>query len=107
VEGSRRTIAAGVGALTGEAAVVEAYRDAMRIWRELELFFPLALCQLDFVTLAGGDEPDAAAAAAEARQIFERLRARPFLARLDRAMAAGRERVTRGTPAGAEVATPR
>ena len=49
--------------------------------------FEQACTGLDFVLLVGPDEPSARAAADDARVIFERIRARPFLDRLDAAMA--------------------
>jgi hypothetical protein len=62
---------------------IASYLDAARAWRELEVPFGLALSQLDFATLVGEKSPDARPAAEEARAIFERLDAKPFLARLD------------------------
>jgi hypothetical protein len=79
---------AGIAALTGQAdEAAGGYRDAIRQWRNLEAWFELALCQLDFVRFVGGASPDVAAAAAEAREIFTRLGAPAFLQRLEEAVA--------------------
>ena len=63
-----------------------AYRDAMRQWRDIEAWFDLAMCELDFVRFVGGESPDIEAAAGEARDIFSRLGATSFLRRLDEAV---------------------
>jgi class 3 adenylate cyclase/tetratricopeptide (TPR) repeat protein len=92
VNANVRGIAAGVQAASGnleEAAV--AYRDAMRQWRDMEAWFDLALCELDFVRFVGGENPDVMAAADEARTIFTRLGAPGFLRRLNESV---------GLPAG-------
>jgi len=87
---SRRTVEAGLLALgerMDEAA--RSFREAAEGWRELGTVFDLALCRLDFVILAGPGHPETPAAAEEAREILTRLRAKPFLERLEAAMAAG------------------
>jgi hypothetical protein len=62
------------------------FRDAMRQWRELECWFDLALCELDFVNFVGGESPDVESAANEARAIFTRLGSPALLQRLDEAV---------------------
>ena len=59
---------------------------AARLLREIEFPFELAVVLLDHAEwLAGeGRVEEAAPLAAEAREIFERLRATPYLERLDR-----------------------
>ncbi len=87
INANLRGVDAGVAALTGqpeEAAV--AYRDAMRQWRDLECWFDLALCELDFVRFVGGESPDIMAAAEEARGVFTRLGASGFLRCLNEAV---------------------
>ncbi|MEX0625072.1 MAG: hypothetical protein WD402_00835, partial [Chloroflexota bacterium] len=87
IHASTRAIDGGIAALSGnleEAAV--AFRDAMRQWRDLECWFDLALCELDFVKFVEGESPDTEAAASEARSIFTRLGAPAFLRRLDEAV---------------------
>ena len=80
---------AGLAALEGRPDEAAAgYRDAFRRYRELGVEFYQAGSILDMVTLLGAATPEAAAAAAEARGIFERVRARPYLAWLDAALAA-------------------
>jgi class 3 adenylate cyclase/tetratricopeptide (TPR) repeat protein len=65
------------------------FHDALGRLRDLGFEFELARIALDMVILLGPAEPDAQAAAEEARPIFERLRARPYLAKLDQALSAG------------------
>jgi predicted ATPase len=87
IHAGARTIEAGLAAVTGnreEAA--SAYRDAMRQWRELECWFDLALCELDYVKFVGGENPDAKAAAEEAQGIFARLGSPAFVRRLNDAV---------------------
>jgi class 3 adenylate cyclase/tetratricopeptide (TPR) repeat protein len=87
VNASLRGIEAGVDALTGKPEdAANAYRDAMRQFRDLEAWYDLAMCQLDFVRLVGGESPDVKAAADEARAIFTRLGAPGLLRRLNEAV---------------------
>ncbi|MGZ6255854.1 MAG: AAA family ATPase [Candidatus Limnocylindria bacterium] len=87
INASLRTIDAGVAAATGHADEAgAAYRDAIRQWRDLQAWFDLALCELDFVRFVGGENPDIEAAATEARSIFTRLGAPTFLRRLNEAV---------------------
>ena len=82
-----RGIDGGLAAAAGrkdEAAT--AYRDAIRQWRDLQCWFDVALCELDFVRFVGGESPEVEAAASEARSIFTRLGAPTFLRRLDEAV---------------------
>ena len=82
-----RSMDAGVAALQGQPEeAATAYRDTIRRWRDLECWFDMALCQLDFVRFVGGESPDIEAAASEARTIFTRLGAAAFLKRLDEAV---------------------
>ncbi|MET0836371.1 MAG: AAA family ATPase, partial [Thermoleophilaceae bacterium] len=74
-------------ALQGDAAVAEAgFSVAAEICREEDVPFELARVLLDHAEwLAGeGRADEAAPLAAEAREVFERLRATPYLERLDR-----------------------
>jgi class 3 adenylate cyclase/tetratricopeptide (TPR) repeat protein len=87
VNASQRSIDGGVAAITGRTDdAIAAYRDAMRQWRDLECWWDLALCELDFVRFVGGESPDIKAAADEARSIFTRLGAPAFLRRLNEAV---------------------
>jgi class 3 adenylate cyclase/tetratricopeptide (TPR) repeat protein len=73
------------------------FHDALGRFRDLGFEFQLARTALDMVLLLGPDEPEAQtvepaaqAAVEEARRIFEQLRARPYVAKLDQALSAGR-----------------
>jgi class 3 adenylate cyclase/tetratricopeptide (TPR) repeat protein len=71
----------------GDGDTAEAgFSTAARIFREIEYSFDLAVVLLEHAEwLAGeGRIDDAEPLAAEAREIFERLRAAPYLERLDR-----------------------
>ena len=85
VDTMRQTLHAGLLALEGRTdEAVEGYVAAARRWRELEVWFELALSQFDFAATIGTKQADANAAADEARQIFTRLGATPMLARLEK-----------------------
>ena len=85
VAAARLTAEAGLAALEGRGEeAAETYRSAIEAWRALECTLGLALCELDLVLLLGPDYPHATAAK-EARDIFTRLGAKPFLDRLNRA----------------------
>jgi len=88
---AHREIQAGLAALAGRTSeAVAGYREALSRWHDAGTLFLEALCALTFVRLIGSEDPDARAAAEEARVILEHLRARPLLDRLDAAMT-GRE----------------
>jgi len=83
-------IEAGVAALEGRMEdATGGYRDAQRRWRDQSARFELALSELDFIRLVGGERPEVDAAAAEAREIFTQLGSTPFLERLDEVMGLG------------------
>ncbi len=84
----RLNLGAGLAALEGDTqGALAGYRDAVRRYRDLDLPLHLGFCLLDFGTLLGWDVREAAAAAEEARAIFERLGSPPLLARLDAGLA--------------------
>ncbi len=84
---SQIAIHAGIAALEGRSDEAAAgYGEALKHYRALGLDFELAGAALDWVLLLGPGTPEARAAADEARAIFERLGARPYLERLDAAM---------------------
>jgi hypothetical protein len=86
------TISAGLAALEGRTAEsLSLYREALRGWEDLGLPWDRALCAIDMATLLDPREPEVAAAAASARQVLEELGARPFLERLEAALARPRE----------------
>jgi class 3 adenylate cyclase/tetratricopeptide (TPR) repeat protein len=95
-----QTLAAGLAGLEGRTAeAVAGYRAAVRAWREMGVAFEEALTGVDMVTALGPDDSDPAIVSST-RQILERLGARPYLERLERAL--GRE----DRPAAAQVGAP-
>jgi hypothetical protein len=76
-----------LAALDGRRAdALAGFTDAVRRWRDLGFEFEAAVCALNFVTTIGGSEPEVRAAAEDARAVFERLGAQPFMKRLDAAV---------------------
>jgi predicted ATPase len=74
---------AGVAALEGQLPEATArYREAIRRYGDLGLAYERARTTTTAVTLVGVTDPEIAAAADEARALFERLGARPWLALL-------------------------
>jgi hypothetical protein len=67
------------------------FRDALKRFRELGQLFLVADAGLEFVLAIGPSDPEARAAGEEAREIFARLGARPWVERAE-ALLAGRER---------------
>jgi hypothetical protein len=85
----QRRASSGMLALEGRSEEsVSAYSDAAACWRDLGVFFDLALCRLDFVTLLA-DHPEAVSAAREAKEILTPLGAEPFVICLEAALADG------------------
>jgi hypothetical protein len=62
------------------------FREALGGLRDSGFEFELARVALDMVMLLGPAEPEILSAAEEARSIFERLGARPYLKKLDAAL---------------------
>jgi hypothetical protein len=88
VEADRTTIRGGLAALDGRAADARSlYREALLAWRDLGLAWDEALCGLDMALFLDPSEPEVQAATASAREILVRLEARPFIARLEAALA--------------------
>jgi tetratricopeptide (TPR) repeat protein len=84
VVNSRRTLEAGLAAKEGrESDAVARYEEAVREWRDLGTPFDLALCHLDRLTVLGPAAPGSDGATREAREIFARLGAVPFIERLN------------------------
>jgi hypothetical protein len=73
-----------VAALEGrsEDAAID-YGEAIRHWREGGYDFEAASAALDFAWAVGPEVPEARAAAERARAVFERVRAKVYLDRLD------------------------
>ncbi|HVA86920.1 MAG TPA: hypothetical protein VNF73_11475 [Candidatus Saccharimonadales bacterium] len=86
--GANRTVAwAGIAALEGRRdEALAGFRDACRRYRELGADFPFAWIVLDALILLGPEEPAIRDQADEARAIFERVRAVPYLEWLDAAL---------------------
>ncbi len=100
---------AGIAALEGRRdEAIAGYRGALKGYREIGYDFQVARVELDMLMLLGPDLPEARAAAEEARAIFERVGARPYLERLDAtigdARTAGSAAPTVSTGAAAELA---
>ncbi len=103
------TMHAGLAALEGRHDDARAtYAKAQREFRDLGLIVPLAMCQLDLVIVGAMEPAERQRAADEARATFERLGMRPFLERLERALATPPVRATDRTShaADAEVGRP-
>jgi len=84
VAATRLMLQVGLRALENDRSVaIAGYRDAIRTWRDLDLPFFLGITLLEFATLVGPGEPQARAAADEARAICTRLGSPALLARLD------------------------
>jgi class 3 adenylate cyclase/tetratricopeptide (TPR) repeat protein len=93
IDAERKTLRAGLAALDGHPQdALALYREAMHVWRDLGLVWDEALCAIDMAALLGPREPDVIAVAERARETLVRLRAQPFLERLDAAMAVGSPR---------------
>ncbi len=88
LEADRKTIRAGIAALEGRPSdALALYREALRAWRDLGLAWDEALCGIDMATLLDPEEPEIRAAAESSREILTRLGAKPFLERLEAALA--------------------
>jgi hypothetical protein len=94
----RTAVRAGIAALEGRRdEAIAGFRDALARLRAIGEDFELARTGLDFLLLVGPGEPAARAAADEARPIFERVGARPYLERLGAAAAGAATADTRAT----------
>ena len=79
---------AAIAALDGRVEdAVDGFRDARARLGEIHLDFDLARVSIDMAVLLGPGHADALTAGEEGRAIFERLGARPYLERLDGALA--------------------
>ncbi len=83
----RTAFRAGIAALEGRADDARSlYAEARPGLHDRGVEFEAALVAIDMAVVLGADDPDARAAAADARLVLERLHALPFLARLDGAL---------------------
>ena len=88
-----REIEAGIAALEARhAAAVALYRDVIERWEALGMVVDAAIAGLEMTTLLDPADPQVHAAIEAARRTFERIGARPFLARLDAATRPGSDR---------------
>lgn len=88
IAAARIAARAGIAALEANRdAAVAGFSKALDQFRALGRDFDLALSGLDCVVLLGGEEQVGRAAAEEARSIFQRIHARPYLDRLEAALA--------------------
>ena len=103
IEARRTSIRAGLAALDDRAAEALAlYADAIRRFADLGVPVEQALTAIEMATLLDPSDPGVRAAAAAARDILVRVGARPFIARLDAALArSSMEAVASEAPADA------
>jgi class 3 adenylate cyclase/tetratricopeptide (TPR) repeat protein len=88
------------------SAAVPLYQEAIRRHHELGFEFLAAVTSLDFAWAMGPNVPEARQAAEEARPVFERVRARVYLERLDAALAPRPSDNTVGLSTAADRRTP-
>jgi len=85
IDTDRAVIRGGVAALEGRTdEALATYREALRTWRDLGCPWDEALCAIDMAVLLDPAHPEVRAASESAREILLRLKARPFLEKLDR-----------------------
>jgi class 3 adenylate cyclase/tetratricopeptide (TPR) repeat protein len=88
-EADRFAIRGAIAALEGRRDdALDAFREAIERYRALEMPFELARVLVDMVVALGPDVPEAAGAGREAQAVLTRLGARPYLAKLETALAA-------------------
>ena len=88
IEIHRATLRAGLAATDGRGAeALGLYRDILRGLRDLGLPWDEALTAIDMATVLDPSEAEVQAAGEAAREILVRLGARPFVERLDAALA--------------------
>ena len=103
----KQAVRAGVAALEGRSAEALAlYREALNGWRQTGAVWDEALTGLDMAELLDPADPEIADVLASTRSILERLRAKPYLERLESAAArsTGSAKPTSRKPLKAEVA---
>ena len=82
---------AGIAILEGRLDEgIQGYRDALAQLASIHVEWLVAVIGYEFVRVVGADHPATKEAAARSREIFERIRARPWLEMLEAAIAAGR-----------------
>jgi tetratricopeptide (TPR) repeat protein len=84
----KAAIDAGLAAIEGRTAeALTLYRETLRGWRDLRLAWDEALTVVDMVTFLGPGEAEVRTAADWARSTLTRLGAKPYLERLEAALA--------------------
>jgi class 3 adenylate cyclase/tetratricopeptide (TPR) repeat protein len=87
-DNDKNVIRAGIAALGGRSdEALAAYRDALQTWRELGCVWDEALCAIDMALVLDPAQPEVRTAGAAAREILVRLKAKPFIQKLDEALA--------------------
>jgi class 3 adenylate cyclase/tetratricopeptide (TPR) repeat protein len=105
LEAMRLGMRAGVKALEGDRdRALAGYREAIRVFRDLDIEFEAALTSIEFAITLGPDEPEAVAAGDAARAYWTRLGSPPLLARLDEGLARWQKRGTT-SPAASDVSS--
>ena len=88
IDARRATMRAGLAVLAGQSnEALSWYREAMKGWRSTHAGWDEALTGIDMAELLDSNEPEVAEVIASTRAILERLRAKPYLERLDAAVA--------------------
>ncbi len=88
-EARRQTLAAGIAATEARAAeAMPLYREALANWRASHSVWDEAMTGMDMALLLDPNDPEVAEVIASTRAILERLRAQPYLDRLDALAAA-------------------
>jgi hypothetical protein len=111
VSARRTVVEAGIAALEGRSGeAIARYRTALRAFDDLGMPWDRALTAIDMATVLDPTDPEVREAAAAAREILARLGARPFLERLEAAMATGSregpELAAEGDPSGSFAGRP-
>jgi hypothetical protein len=92
-----QAIKAGIAALAGDTQEAQAgYRAAIGAWRELGLDFEEAMTILAAATYLDPADSEVASWVDAARTIFTKVRGRPLLELLEKAVGSGRQRPPKG-----------
>jgi class 3 adenylate cyclase/tetratricopeptide (TPR) repeat protein len=90
-------VRASIAAVEGRRAdAVAGFHEALSLWRDMRQLTAVAQCEVDFAFALGPDDPDARAAAEEAREIFARLGATAWLERLEAVLGRTAEQIASG-----------
>jgi tetratricopeptide (TPR) repeat protein len=101
VEARRATLRGAIAALEGRSREATAlYKEALTAWRDLKVVWEEALTGLDMATVLDQSDATVQAAIRSTREILTRLGAKPYLERLESALA------RRGAPAPAKPGRP-